>query len=395
MSKVAINFAVVSDDTGFRKLEGDWLRLSQGVDPSHFFQSFDWCWQAWKCLSSKKDRRLRILVGDAGGEVVLILPLMVAGRFLRVLGSDLFEFHDVLIRPGPNRDAWFRDALEAAKHLGGSALLLRDVRQDSELGGFLCRQKGRGRSRIAGKTSYIRLCDFADWQAYFETLPKQLKSDQRRQWKHLAQLSQPGRFEVVEDPAERLELSRWLHLEKTRWLDAQKDLSGGGIFGSEEYRDFLQAIVPVLAAQGQVMMCRIVSGTETLAGLLGFLCRGYFVFFIFAYDPKWSAYSPGRLVMAKAIEWCFSRNVRIFDMLSGAEEYKAVWSTHTMPVLDYFMPLTFEGQFIEKWHESGCSNFFAKPWFIPVSRIAPRGLRQRIGGRLAAQWELIAEMRPL
>src|SRR5207245_1268713 len=123
------------DDAGFRRLEGDWRRLSEVVDPTHFFQSFDWCWYAWQCLSSKLGRRLRIVVGSVNEQTVLILPLMTAGSFLRVLGSELFEYRDVLVVPGPQRDVWLRAALDAAKHLGGAALLLREVRQDGVLAG--------------------------------------------------------------------------------------------------------------------------------------------------------------------------------------------------------------------------------------------------------------------
>ncbi|HWU56281.1 MAG TPA: GNAT family N-acetyltransferase, partial [Rhizomicrobium sp.] len=277
-AKAAIQFSVVRDDAGFRGLETDWRGLSQAVDPTHFFQSFDWCWHAWQCLASKAGRRLRILVGRADGQVVLILPLMVAGPFLRVLGSELFEFHDALVLPGPDRDGWLREALQAAERLGGAALLLRDVRQDGDLSGFLHQQKGAGRSRVAGKTSFIQLGDFDGWQSYFETLPKQLKSDQRRQWRRLGELPDPGRFEILENPSEQLELLHWLHVEKAKWLEGQKGMTGGGLFGSEGYRDFLLTVVPVLAAQGQVMMCRIVSGGEILAGLLGFVDRGYFAF---------------------------------------------------------------------------------------------------------------------
>lgn len=393
MSQTAIEFSVVSDTAGFLGLERDWRELSRAVGPTHFFQSFDWCWQSWQCLSSKAGRRLRVLVGRIKDQVVLILPLMTAGPFLRVLGSELFEFHDVLVLPDPERSAWVDAALEYAKRLGGSALLLRDVRQDSDLVPVLDQAK-LGRSRVAGKTSFLQLNDYPSWQAYSEA-PGHLSRNQRRQWKKLAELPDPGHFEMVEDPSEQLELLRWLHREKIKWLDAQKGMSGGDLFGSEDYLNFLRTIVPALAAQGQVMMCRIVSGKETLAGQLSFACRDYFVFFILAYDPKWSAYSPARLVMAKTIEWCFSHNIAIFDMLFGPEEYKTAWSNHSMPIRDYFVPLGLEGRLIEKWHASGCNNFFAKPWFALVSRIAPAKLRKMISGRLAAQHDLIAQMDPL
>jgi len=41
MPKAAIEFSVVKDDDGFRALEDDWRKLSQAVDSTHFFQSFD------------------------------------------------------------------------------------------------------------------------------------------------------------------------------------------------------------------------------------------------------------------------------------------------------------------------------------------------------------------
>ena len=395
MGEHAIQFRVVTDDAGFLALETEWRRIFDSLDETHFFQSFDWCRNAWVHIASKAGRRLRIVVGSVDGRVVLILPLVIAGQFLRLLGTELFEFHDVLVLPGADRDCWIRAAIDAAGRIGGSGILLRDARADGDLSAFLDQGKTRGRSRISGKTSYVQLSDFPGWEAFFETLPKQLKSDQRRQWKRLAELPEPGRFEIVEDAAGRENLLSWLHAEKIKWLDAQKGTSGGGLYGSDDYRRFLSAIIAALSERGQVMMCRVASGNETLAGLLGFTHRGYFVFFMFDYAPKWSGYSPGRLVMAKAIEWCFSRRLRTFDMLLGPEEYKAVWSTHVMPIRDYFVPLGRQGRIIEKWHDSGCSRFFAKPWISPAFRMVPGKLRTFVGGRLAAQRELIAEMRPL
>ena len=392
MLEAPIEFTVVTETCGFRELEEDWRRLSVAVDSSHFFQTFDWCWLAWECLAAKAGRRLRILVGKVRSRVVLILPLITAGPFLRILGSELFEFHDVLVLPDPQRDYWLQAAMNAAARLGGSALLLRDAREDGDLSAFIEKRAVRGRSRTAGKTSFIQLNEFADWESDLATLPKQLKSDQRRQWKRLAELPDPGRFEIVKDPDRQMDLLRWLHTEKSAWLAAHKG-STGGLFESAEYQDFFFSIVPILAAQGKVMMCRIVSGQDTMAGLLGFIHCDYFAFFMFAYDPKWATFSAGRLIMAKAIEWCFEHRLRTFDMLFGPEEYKTVWSKSTLPIRDYFVPFGLPGRFIEKWHATGCSRFFAQPWLNPIFRIVPGKLRRVVGSRLAAQRELIAEMR--
>jgi len=394
MPEAAIEFSVVTDNDGFRDLEGDWRELSDAVDPSHFFQTFDWCWYTWQCVSSRLGRRLRLLVGRVDQRVVMIWPLMIAGPFLRSLGSEFSEFRDVLILPGPQRNIWLEAAMRAAKRLGGAALLLRDVRQDADLADFLSRQKNGGRSRIAERTWLIRLGEFADWQSYHAALPRKLKSDQRRQWKHLAQLSSPARFEVVDNRDDQLDLIRWMHSEKANWVEAHKGYPHGGLFGSENYRDFLCNIVPVLAEKNMVMTCRLVSGEKNIAASLGFRHRDYFVFFIFAYDPKWAAVSPGRLLMAKVIEWCFTHQIKTFDFMFSGGNYKSVWSNDDRPVGDYFLPLTFEGRIIEAWHGTGCGRFFGRPWFGAISRHAPARLRQAIGGRLASQAELISDMRP-
>src|SRR5258708_11739889 len=159
MPEAAIEFTVVTDDDGFRGLEDDWRRLSDAVGPSHFFQTFDWCWYAWQCVASRFGRRLRILVGRVDQRVVMIWPLMIAGPFLRLLGSDHGEYHDVLMVPEPERSIWLEAALRAAKRLGGAALLLRYVRPDGDLGVFLLAQKKRGRSRPRHTSPFILLSE--------------------------------------------------------------------------------------------------------------------------------------------------------------------------------------------------------------------------------------------
>src|SRR5271166_5073752 len=120
---VTISFTTVTDDVGFRNLEPAWRALTRKLDPSHFYQEFDWCWRAWECLASKSERPLRILVGSVEGRVALILPLMIGGPYLRFIGVEILEFFDVLVEPATERDEWLDAAMRATRRLGGHALL--------------------------------------------------------------------------------------------------------------------------------------------------------------------------------------------------------------------------------------------------------------------------------
>jgi CelD/BcsL family acetyltransferase involved in cellulose biosynthesis len=265
------------------------------------------------------------------------------------------------------------------------------MRDDADVSKFLSHRPDLGRSRGAEPARSVRLTRFDDWEAYLNTLSHGLQVNQRKQWRRLEKLAIPARFEIVYDRTARLDLVRWLHAEKTRWLDAKGE-PGGGMFGTENYRDFLCTIVSVLATKNMVMTCRLVSGEETLSGLLGFMHRGYFVFFIFAYEQEWANYSPGRLLMAKAIEWCMQNDIHTFDMLWGEQEYKLLWCDAEHGIGDYFVPLTVEGRVIEAWHGSGLSRAFAQPWFDAISRHSPAILRRIVGSRLGSNAELISSM---
>lgn len=389
---MTISFEVVTDDDGFQKLEAAWRELFDLLDPPHFFQDFDWCRQAWLCVSSKAGRRLRILVGRLEGRVVLIWPLMIAGPFLRVLGSDLFEFHDVLVRPEPDASAWLEAAFHAARRLGGAALLLRSVRHDADIAEFLGQHKAIGRSRVAGRAWSIQLDRYDDWDSYIATLPHGLQVNQRKQWRRVAKLPSPTRFEILEHYEDQLEFVRWLHTAKTAWLDARDD-AGSGMFGWDSYRDFLTSIVAALSRRNMVMACRLVSGDEIMAGVLGFRHRDYFVFFIFVYGEKWATFSPGRLLMAKTIEWCMQNNIRTFDMLLGEEDYKLTWSDTELEIFDHFIPLTLEGRAIAAWHSSGLSRRFPWSWAGRISSVVPARLRRAIADRFTSHADLIADMR--
>jgi CelD/BcsL family acetyltransferase involved in cellulose biosynthesis len=133
---------------------------------------------------------------------------------------------------------------------------------------------------------------------------------------------------------------------------------------------------------------------SAVAALLGFIDRDYFLLFMFAYDPEWRHFSPGQVVMAKAIEWCMQHRLVTFDFQKGEEEYKAIWCDAEHALYDHFVPLTLEGRAIAAWHAAGPHRFVSRPWFRRLGACLPTRLRGAVAARFQANAELMADMQP-
>lgn len=387
----SIAFTTVTDSAGFQRLEPEWRMLHAKAPPSRFFQSFDWCWRAWECVASGLGRRLCILIGRSEERVVLIWPLMIAGCYLRVLGTDLFEFHDMLVEPGEWRELWLEAAFRQLHHLGGEALLLRELRADSELAQFLRHSRRRRWTRSVLRTRILHLDRYPDWNAYVASLSKQLMADQRRQWRRLAQLSSPARFELVQPWGDKLELIRWIIARKVEWLHARR--SSESLFETDRYRTFLEIAAEDFHHQAKTFVFRLTSGDDILSALLGFENEGYFIFFMFSYNAAWSRFSPSRLILERTIEWCRENGMHSFDMLIGEEDYKSVWADDEMRVEDHLIPLTLQGRAMAAWHTGGVNRIAWQRWSEIARRYMPTRLHNAIGSRLSANAELLRQMR--
>jgi CelD/BcsL family acetyltransferase involved in cellulose biosynthesis len=390
---VTIAFSSVTDNVGFRELEPAWRALGVRSRSNQIFQDFDWCWRSWECVAAPLDRRLRILVGRVDGRVVLIWPCMIAGPYLRLLSCELFQFSDVLVEAGPDSGAWLRAALRALRGLGGQALLLKELRADSVLSDHLRRYPARGLKRTSQRVRLLHLDRYASWDAYLGRLPRQLRADQRRQWRRI-EASAPGiRFELVNDRMAQRNTIRWIFDRKVAWLKERN--ASAEFLDSREYRRFCESVCDDLHARGITFVGRLVAGTAIIAAVIGFFREEYFTFFMFAYDPAWHRYSPGRLVMERCIRHCFDQGVTTFDFMLGDEDYKEKWSDEDHVVEDYAIPSTLLGHAVLHWHANRWDRVTCMRWWRVVSRCFPGVVRRRIGERFTSQAEILGEMRPV
>lgn len=377
---------VVENSNDFEALEHDWRNLYERANEPHYFQSFDWLSRAWKHVASARGRRLSILVGRCDGRVVLIWPLMRDGLQVRLLASDKAEYRGLIVEDSPQAGFWMQTAWDTLKTFKNVDVFhFQDVQSGSPLAQFLRGKKGFGwehrkRSRV------IRLDRFANWENYATTLPKKLRSDQRRQWRRLADTGDPVRLKVLDSKEEIEEGLNWLFHHKLKWLKIN------GInettFGSPEYVSFIHdAVQNAFNSKDVLYFMKLCVGEIIISAGYGYKSGDVFTFYMFAYDISWQTYSPGRLLLEKMLRWGFQSSVVLFDLMPGEESYKGIWANDELGVTDYVLPVTLRGLVKVKLSASGASILADKKWLKTVSQCLPDEFRRSISRTLYAYRE--------
>ena len=385
-----IEFEWIGSDAGFRALAPTWQQLCGRARPNSLSRGFAWQWAAWTHVAAPRGCLLRLLVGRVGERVVLILPLVREGTYLRFLSSEKFEYRDMLVEDAVQADTWVAAALATLRALRGPACLdLRDIPASSSIGRAFAAMQAGGLRRI-DESPIIRLDRFDSWDEYARHLPPRMLADQRRQWRRLARL--PGGFAFRIAAAEEVApMVDWIFTHKLRWAAARAVQVG--VFDSDGYRDFVKSVLCDAMADGRAMLCCIDGEPGIASAGFGFLHDSRFVFYAFAYDTEYATLSPSRLLLEQIVRWCLARRLSTFDFLPGDEVYKRVWANDTLPVIDVLMALNLRGRIRLFWSRNAFDWMVRSRWLRDHYDRLPPAHRARLRRLLLADRDRVSSMR--
>jgi CelD/BcsL family acetyltransferase involved in cellulose biosynthesis len=167
-------------------------------------------------------------------------------------------------------------------------------------------------------------CLFTDVRGGFD-LAKQAKKHKIRQ--RLRRLSeQHGEVAFVEHTGDSLEegLDRLVSLHDRRWEEIDEPMQG--LLASPERRDFLLDAIRALDVEGMVALLSIEAGGRPVAVELDFVHENRVFLFKGAFDPEFSAFSPGQLLHHKVFEDGLADGIDVFDFCRGDAQYKRRWA---------------------------------------------------------------------
>ena len=64
---------------------------------------------------------------------------------------------------------------------------------------------------------------------------------------------------------------------------------------------------------------------------------------------EWVRYSTGRLLLLELIKWSIENGLKYFDFTIGGEAYKKEWCDIEDNLYELINPVSFKGQFYEKY----------------------------------------------
>ena len=168
---------------------------------------------------------------------------------------------------------------------------------------------------------YIAWRSVGDWAGYEKFLSTKVvtkANDSNRQRRKLERDLGPVSF-VFDD--QRPDVFNAL----VRWKSGQYVSTGvGDMFAKPENVELFRRLM----SQKAVVMSSLSAGSTLLAAHFGSLTDERLTWWVPAYDPAYSKYSPGRLMLEELIRESHRRSQLEFDFLIGDEAYKFNYATH-------------------------------------------------------------------
>ena len=116
-------------------------------------------------------------------------------------------------------------------------------------------------------------------------------------------------------------MPHFLRLHTRRWLRRGQP----GVFCLPAIRRFHGEAAPLLAGAGMLRLLGVQVDGRPIGCLYALRLHGRVHYYGGGFDPDWSRYSPGMLLLEQAITTAMADGDREFDFLRGTEPYKFRW----------------------------------------------------------------------
>jgi CelD/BcsL family acetyltransferase involved in cellulose biosynthesis len=333
-------FEIVTDPDRFLALRAEWDALWARTATRRFTQSFDWCMAAWQTTGAPRGRALRIVVMRADGQAVLIWPMTVGRlglwRLAGALGPEASEYDPVLVENGPHASEHLRIAWQfVRRHCRADIVKVPFVRGETVLHRILSAD-GALRDAKTLACPFVVWDGTASWDDYWRSRRSELRRIVRRRRERLAETGTVT-CAVIDDPAALREVIDWTLAAKIAWLDRKRQTNN--FLPRPEFRDFLHAVAAVAPHTGRLIAFALRVDGQTIAAQIATIDDFRCEMFITVYDPAFSAYSPGQLLLADSMKWCQAQCLT-YDFRIGAEAYKYAWANGDCPATTYHVAAT-------------------------------------------------------
>jgi CelD/BcsL family acetyltransferase involved in cellulose biosynthesis len=176
------------------------------------------------------------------------------------------------------------------------------------------------------------------WEDFSGKLPSR-HSWRTRRFQALGRLS----FEIAETAGQYDHFIEALIRQKRR---RSLETGGRGAYEGHSGRvRYLTGARRLVYPSGPVCVFALRINDVIVATVFGLLLERWFIGLGFGYEGgDWRAYSLGHLLLNKVVEWCFEKEVSVFDFGIGDEAYKSLYCDAVISLGEAKIPTTIRGR---------------------------------------------------
>jgi CelD/BcsL family acetyltransferase involved in cellulose biosynthesis len=334
LSKV-LRVEVITSEADFDALKHDWDELLDDSNQRVYFLRWSWNRHWWRAYAPPHGRLYLVTCRDESGQLVGLAPLYwrqassAAAPLLRevlFLGTGIpittSEHLDLITRRGYEQPVAAAVVARVIKDRQVDRLWLSEIPITSILLPHLRRAIGpRHQLRVCNRSHYIDTC--GEWDSIKRSLGRSMKAQLGGKTRRLLEVDN-CRFHCVETP-EELEpaMDSLVRLHQARWRSKGEP----GSFALSSFEGFLKASMRSSFANGRVLLWTIELEGQTAATLLAFVDNGIAHYFQGGFDPAYSKYSLGSVMLGLCLRACIDeKQLCQFNFMGGDTSYKARWT---------------------------------------------------------------------
>jgi len=312
----------------FIDLREQWNDVLKKSKDDDIFLTWEWLSTWWKHYG--KERKLMILLAEDGEKIVAIAPLMRS--VYRLLGFRLrkiefFAEHTdycnfilaekkaeslKLFLKYLDKLSWDYLELKEIPETAESITILRKIRRKTHI----------QNETVSSKCPYIPLS--VSWDVFVKELSGNKRRNLRRRMKRLKEKYKVGFKKQDEIDSLQQDMKTFFYLHQKRWRS--KGL--GGSFGEDpKFRDFLLDVSKCFAEKRWLNLSFLTANDEPISAALCFEYNKTLYYYHPGFDPVYSKYSIGNLLIMHLIQDSIQKGIEKIDFLKGAESYKSDWTS--------------------------------------------------------------------